>query len=152
MKKVLLIIGMVFCAMFLFGCQVVDKDEEAALAEIIAEEEDVTEEEATNLAGDAIATGRMKWLSCVDDDNGKDYDVKSEVTVKYLYKGKEKTRVRTDKCSYGGRVKEYYCKETLRLAIDGHLCELGCEDGICKTNDVEVQPPPGGVFNQTNRS
>ncbi len=134
MKKALFIIGILIISIFIAGCDIVSEDEEAAAAEIIAEEEGISEEEAANMAGEAVNNGAMQWLSCRDSDGGKNYYEKGTRTVTYIYKGRQKTHTIRDQCGLviKKNLVEYYCNGKRPAKQVYSRCDA-CERGACKT-------------------
>jgi hypothetical protein len=125
MRKILIVFVLLI---FLTACSnyvnydELDENEKAAYNEIISDEEgpDVK-----------LSPGATRyWItydSCVDTD-GQAYDVAGQATLRYSYKGKSRSRDKTDFCR-GDELREYICNG-LKLAVISVPCD-NCEDGEC---------------------
>lgn len=115
-----------------------DQDEVNAEAELLAQiEPSIDQEEARNIVGEAYRSGsysrpnQLRWLSCVDSDNGKDFENKGIVNAKYSYNRKTYTKTLSDSCQDSNQLLEYYCRDK-RYSSTTTKCDYGCKDGACQ--------------------
>lgn len=113
MRK-LILLGLFVLALFLFF--------------LLPDKDSHWEEEA--LYQDAI-TGQttLTYQSCLDSDEGLDFDEKGNVEVQYTYNQKVKKVTLDDECA-DGILKEYYCSGK-RHRLREHPCEVSCVEGAC---------------------
>lgn len=115
--------------------------DDSTVREYYCVDNSVTNEEIRCNSGQTCSSGRCVEAACEDSDGGRDYYITGTVT-----KG---TESRTDRCTSGNRLTEYYCNgnqinsETY-LCPSGYVCNSG--DGRC-TPDTPVMctDSDGGV-------
>ena len=140
-KEALLIACVLLFSLFVFGCTNSTREIEA---ELIAEEEGISVEEAKDLAGQAYYRIRINWTNCFDTDGGKNFDVKG--TVYAWGVKKDGTYMNTsliDKCVTSTRgvlkVREYYC-DGPQPAFRAKACP--CVEGACGVvGGAPIAPP-----------
>jgi hypothetical protein len=125
----------------MFGTQ---DDYLGPMAEIIAEEQGVSMAEATNLAG--MAAYQVVYITCSEDDGGKNFDKRGTVTVTYSSGTRPKTY--TDFCS-GSKLVEYYCNGKNVYGANP-TCDYGCVNGACNPKPPIVPPVPVGCNDTDN--
>lgn len=139
MKKLIVLLSL----LFLVGCAVEFDDSDL---EIIAEEENVSVDEARDLVGQAS----IVYENCADTDDGINDSVAGTTTAVYVYKGQKRTKQKIDECRNNMLI-EFSCTSTNRLRGEWIECENGCFEGacinqeqpkelVCATNKLPTEP------------
>ncbi len=155
MKKILLILGILFAALVIAGCgaKTEETTEETAPAEVVAEQptveettteeavveettEEVTEAAAEETVTEEVAaeettesTETIEVTGCTDSDGGKNYEVAGSIID-------ARGTTDFDRCSenenYPGRLYESYCGEDGKRIRETYDCPSNkCSAGVC---------------------
>jgi len=86
--------------------------------------------EINEIAGFAISGLKAEPVSCIDTDDGIDYEKEGTVVYTRIRWGRPRAKIYTDKCSGKNLIFEYFCNDNI-VRAKVHKCSMGCQDGAC---------------------